>query len=336
MPAGFPTNDPNNYFAFGKQSALDTDATTFHFLKHLDGTGFQVEDETDRIREGGDGQQVSLTYRTMVKADGQMVALARSNTSARLWAAVLGSDAIASAAVPSLAQHQAKFVSSMQYFTTEQRYSDIVERNLNCQVTSLTVEAEAGKPWQYTAAFLGGGTVTFRDVASQLTPSRQTDKPYFYPNGSYIVDGFASYAREVTKWKIEVNRNVDDGIQTTGLNRSDLVPLNVEVNVDATFKYTSKDFYRRVAFSGGSSVPVSLATGSVDFAQLQLVTTASGQLATSTHRIVVPLLEWVDASVNKLEPDGQTMYLDVVGMDVAGSASGPVFAYTDTNELAAH
>lgn len=335
MPPGFPTNDPNNYIAMGKQSALDTDASTFHFFKHLDGSGFDVEEDTDRIREGGDGQQVALTYRTMVKADGNVVALGRKNTAGRLWAAVLGSDSIATAGVASLARHTAAPVASLPYFTIEQRYADVIERNLNCQITSLTVEAEAGKPWRYTAAFLGGGTVTFRDVASTLTPTRETDKPFFYPNGSYQFDGFASYGREITKWKVEVNRNVDDGIQTTGLNRADLVPLNFDVNVDATVKYTSKDFYHKVQYSSGSSVPVQYATGSIDFAQVAMVMTASGLFASGLHRIVMPLVEWVDATVNKLEPDGQTMYLDIVGMDVKGTTSA-IFAITDTNELAAY
>lgn len=335
MPPGFPTNDPNGYVAMGKQSALDTDATTFHYFKHLDGSGFDIEDEEDRVREGGDGQAVALTYRTMVKADGNVVALARSNTAGRLWAGVLGADSLATAAVPSLARHTAILAATLPYFTIEQRYADVIERSLNNQITSLSVEGEAGKPWRYTAAFLNGGTVTFRDVASALTATRQSDKPYFYPNGSYIFDGFASYGADVTKWKIEVTRGVDDAIQTTGLNRADLVPLNFDVNLDATVKYTSKDFYRKVQFSSGSNVPVSMATGSFDVAQLQVVTTGGGGVATSLHRIVVPLLEWVDAKVNKLDPDGKTMYLDVVGMNVAGHASGNIFAVTDTNEISA-
>jgi hypothetical protein len=333
MPPGFPTNDPSNYLAFGKQSAIDTDATTWHFFKHLDGSGFEVETEIDRVREGGDGQFVALTYKTMVKADGNVAALARSNTVGRLWAAVLGSDSTGSAAVPSLARHTAAPVASLAYFTFEQRYADVIERGLNCQLTGLTVEGEAGKPWRYTANFLNGGTVTFRDVASTLTATRQSDKPYFYPNGSYSFDGFASYAKEVTKWKVEVTRGVDDGIQTTGLNRSDLVPLNFDVNVDATIKYTSKDFYRQVKFTGGSVVPVNVPTGSLDLAQIQMVTTGAGAVASSVHRINIPLLEWVDAKVNKLEPDGQTMYLDVVGMNVQGSGTHAIYAQTDTNEI---
>lgn len=333
---GFPTNDPSNYIALGKQSALDTDATTFHFFKHLDGSGWDVDEDVDRIREGGDGQNVGLSYRTIVRADGNIVALARSNTAGRLWAAVLGSDSIASAGVPSLARHTAVPVGSMQYFTLEQRAADTLERTLNCQITTLTCEGEAGKPWKYTAAFLNGGTVTFRDVASTLTPARQTDKPFFYPNGSYVFDGFASYATDVTKWKVEVTRAVDDGIQTTGLNRADLVPLNFDVNVDATIKYTSKAFYQKVQFSSGSNVPVSLATGSLQLNQYQNVLTASGLFGSSFHQINIPILEWLDAKVNRLDPDGKTMYLDVVGANIGSPASGAIWVVTDTNEIAAY
>jgi hypothetical protein len=332
---GFPTNDPNNYIAFGKQSALDTDATTFHFCKHLDGSGWDIDDDTDRIREGGDGQIVGLSYRTIVRADGNLVALARSNTAGRLWAAVLGSDSIASAPVASLARHTAAPVASLPYFTFEQRAADTLERSLNNQFTTLTVEGEAGKPWKYTAAFLNGGTVTFRDVASTLTPTRDSSRPYFYPNGSYLFDGFASYGADITKWKIEVTRGVDDGIQTTGLNRADLVPLNFDVNIDATIKYTSKDFYKRIQFSGGSSIPVQLPTGSFDVSQVTTVQTASGFFASSLHRIVVPMLEWLDGKVNRLDPDGKTMYLDVVGANIVGPTSA-IFAVTDTNELSAY
>lgn len=333
---GFPTNDPQNYIAFGKQSALDTDATTFHFCKHLDGSGWDADDDTDRIREGGDGQNVGLSYRTIVRADGNLVALARSNTAGRLWAAVLGSDSIATAGVASLARHTAVPVASLQYFTFEQRAADTVERALNCQITSLACEGEAGKPWKYTAAFLNGGTVTFRDVASQLTPARQTDKPFFYPNGSYQFDGAGSYATDITKWKVEVTRGVDDGIQTTGLNRADLVPLNFDVNIDATIKYTSKDFYRKIQYSSGSNIPVNLATGSIDFTQYQQVLTASGVFGSAQHRIVVPILEWLDVKLNRLDPDGKTMYMDVVGANIGSPASGAIFVITDTNELSAY
>jgi hypothetical protein len=53
-------------------------------------------------------------------------------------------------------------------------------------------------------------------------------------------------------------------------------------------------------------------------------------------RIVVPLLEWVDAKVNKLDPDGKTMYLDIVGMNIQGSGTHAIYAQNDNNDTSAY
>lgn len=334
---GLPTNDPLNYFAFGKQTALDTDATTFTFLRHLDGTGWETEQESDRIREGGDGQEVGLSYRTMVKGDGNAVVLARTSVAGKLWAAVLGSDSIATAGAASLARHTAVPVASLPYFTMEQRFGGIIERGLNNQVTGLTLEGEPGKPWKYTAAFLNGGTITFRAIASTLTPTRESGigKPHFYPNGSYVLDGFASYATDLTKVRIEVTRGVDDGIQTTGLNRADLVPLNFDVNVDVTVKFTSPDFYQKAQYTGGSNIPQLFATGSLDITTYTQAPITGSQTASAMMRVVVPVLEWIDAKVNKLDPDGKTMYLDLAGANIRNSTVA-IFAINDAPDIAAY
>lgn len=330
---GRPTNDPADYFAFGFQSAKDTDATTFAFPKHLDGSGWDVEPDSERIREGGDGQEIGLSYRTLVKADPSLMALCRPAVEARLWAAVLGDDTRASALVPSLAQHIAIPVGSMPYVTCEQKSGDLIERGNNNVVTSLALEGEAGKPWQLTAQFVGAGTITLREAGSTLTPVREFGKPYFYPNGSYLVDGFASYAQSLTKVKVEVNRGVDDNIQTTGLSREDVIPLTLDVNVDATVKVTSRDFYRKVQYTPtGSTIPVEYATGSLDLAQVQLAYVNGSITATSVMRVVCPLIEWLDAKMNKLDPDGKTVYLDVVGASVKGATSA-IFSRIDTPDI---
>lgn len=335
---GRPTNDPADYFAWGKQSAKDVEATSYTFPKHLDGSGFDVDDDYERIREGGDGQEVGFSYRTLVKADPQLMLLARPNQAARIWAAHLGNDTIASAAVPSLARHTAVLSGSMPYLTCEQRSGDVLERVSNCVVTEVDLEAEAGKPWQLTAQFLSGGTVTLREIGSVLTPARDVGKPFFYPNGSYLVDGFASYGQLLTKVSVKSTRDVDDGIQTTGLSREDVIPLNFSGEVDGTVKVTSRDFYRKVQYTAaGSTIPVDLATGAIDLVQLQQAPINGSITATSMMRVQLPLIEWVSANMNHLDPDGKTVYLDVVGMTVRNAAgSSPVIAQHDTSDITAY
>lgn len=335
LQPGRATNEPNNYFAFGKQASKNTDAATFFFTKHLDGTGYDVEPEVEAIKEGGGGQRVSLRYKTLVKGDGQFVTLARQSVGARLWDAVLGHDTVGSAAVASLGRHLAVPTTSQDYFTVEQRHADNLERQTNVVFTSLTLEGEAGKPWRYTSAFLGGGTLTLRDVASALTPVREVGRPVFFPGGSYVFDGAASYGADVTKFKVEVSRGVDDAIQTTGLSRDDVIALSLDVNVDATIKYTSREFYRKVQYNGGSVPLQDLAEGSLELVQYTSVGTAFG--ASAMSRVAVPALQWTDAKVNKLDPDGKTVYLDVVGADfVPANATHAIFAEHDNMDLTAY
>lgn len=329
---GKATNEPSNYFAFGKQTVKGTDATTFQFTKHLTGTGYDADIDIDSIREGGDGQEVGLRYKTMVKGDGSLIVNSRNAMAARLWDAVLGLDAIATGALASTARHTAAPVASLKYFTVEQRHADNIERQVDVVFTSLVMEGEAGKPFKYTAGFLTGGTLTYRDVASTLTAVRETCAPAYYMGGSYTFDAGASYANDVTKWRIEVNRGLDDGIQTTALNRDDLIPTNFDVNVDATIKYTSRAFYQKVIYAGGSAVPADLATGSLDLAQLAQVGTFAASLLA---RVVIPALHWTDAKVNKLDPDGKTVYLDLVGMSYRNATSA-IYAQHDVNDIAAY
>lgn len=332
---GKATNDPSGYLAFGKQSAKGTEASTFVFPKQLDGSAFEVEFDVQSEREGGDGQEVGLRYKSLVKGDGNLVVNARPIAAARVFAAVLGNDAIATAAFPSLARHTANPVASMPYFTVEQRFSDEIERAVDCVFTSFSLEGEAGKPWKVSAGYLSGGTLYQRDVASTLTPTREVGDPHFYPGGSYIFDGGASYAADFTRIRVEVQRGVDDGIQTTGLGRDDIVPLAIDATLEGTLKYTSRDFYKKVTFNGGS-VPISqLATGSVDLVSITQAQTASGLFATAMARCVLPLIQWTDAKVNKLDPDGKTVYLDVVGMSIKGATSN-VFTVVDNGEIAAY
>lgn len=336
MPPGRPTNDPTDYFAFSKQSVKDTEVAPAIFPKHLDGSGWDNDPDSERVREGGDGQQVGISYRTLVKGDPQLGVLARPQILARLAAGVMGGDGIATAGVASLSRHTTVFAASLPYYTVEQKSGDLVERAGNNVVTSLTVEGEAGKPWNLTAQFVGAGTITLRESGSALTPVREYGKPVFYPYGSYVVDGFASYAQLLSKWKVEVTRSVDDGIQTTGLSREDVIPLNFDVNVDATVKVTSRDFYRAVQYtSAGSTIPVEFATGSLDLQQLVQVPVTGSQFATGLARICLPLFEWVDAKMNKLDPDGKTVWLDVVGMSIK-AATVPIFFQTDVGDIAAY
>jgi hypothetical protein len=309
MP-GRATNDADNYFAIGKQSAKDTEATTFYFLKHLDGTGFEIDQTTQSEREGGDGQEIGLRYKSAITADGALVANARPELAARLFAWTLGADTVAAGvqtATP-LQVHTAAptaLGSAAAYLTVEQRWADEVERVSNVQITSLVMEGEAGRPLKLSAQFLGGGTPYVRPLASALTPTRESGQPLFFPGASVTIDGSAN--TKITKYKATISRGVDGDIRTTQLFREDVVALNFGTDLEYTLKYEDRTLHNKIKMGGGTMVPLNLATGSFQI--------YSEQGAGTTQRFVeanFPVYDYTGARVNKLDPDGKTVYIDVV------------------------
>jgi hypothetical protein len=309
---GRPTNEPTNYFALGKQTAKDSEATTFTFLRHLDGTGFEADEDVESIREGGDGQEVGLRYKTGISADGAAVANYRPEIGARLLAWTLGADtAGAPAGVGSTAsgvanEHLATPTSSIPYLTAEQFWADKVERAPNTQLTGLDIEFEAGRPLKLTAQEISGGSHYARLVASAQTTVRETGPPFMYPGASVVLLGVAG--AKMSKGKISISRGVDDSIRTTGLNREDVVALNFDVAVEGTIKYESATTLydiQNYGGAGGTQIPIDLATGALVIAQ---------NFGSGTNvrymEIGVNQMHFTAARVNKLDPDGKTMWID--------------------------
>lgn len=311
---GFSTNQPSDYFALGVQSAKDTEATSFVFPKHLDGTAIDISEDVTSEREGGDGQEVGFRYKTMIKADGQLNANARSEILDIGLAAVLGRTAttINSAGATGLQRRRYASNPTLPFLTVEQRFADQIERTTNNKVTSLEVQGEAGKPIKLSFGLVSGGTPYRRNVASALTPVRETQEPVFFPRGSYVIDGAGT--TKITKFSIKAARGLDDSIQTTELFREDLVELNADYDLDFTLKYEDKAFYDKVKYGGGSMVPLALATGS--FKAFMANAAAPNSVDRRELTLDFPLVHYAGVKVNKLDPDGKTVYLDVAAMSI--------------------
>lgn len=335
MP-GRPTNEPSNYWAFGFQSAKDTDATTFTFIKHLDGTGNEVEEDITAEREGGDGQEIGLVYKTSINMDGQAVLNARPEAGHRLAVAVLGADV--AAAPESLAtvasgvanMHTAVPTSKLPYLTIEQYWADAIERVTNCQVTGFDLEFEAGRPLKLTPQFMSGGSIAFRDVASAQTPTRESGAPFFYPGASVVLDGAAN--TKITKGKISVRRNVDDQIYTTALSREDVVGLNFDVTADLTVKYEDSGLYSKMHVGasgalGGATIPLSTTS-------LRLTSYLGSGTSIRSMEVGINQAHMTGARVNKLDPDGKTMYMDLALQGYKG-ATHQVYVRTVIASIAA-
>lgn len=319
LPQGRVTNDPSNYLAIGMQSAKDVDATTFYFLKHLDGSGFDVTVDTSSERIGGSGREVGLRYRTKVTADGQYVAYAQPDFAGRVLTAALGQDTVT--AGPSQGSGNAYYsthainsgASQLPYQTVEQAWADEVERTTNCLISSAKIEGEAGRPVKITAQFVTGGT-PHTGISAQV-PVREGGFPLMVPGGSVAIiasapaglpGGGGASSLQVTKWSVEAKNTLDDAIQTVALNREDVLWLGADYDIDGTFKYINSGFWNQVVYGGGSQVPTGLLTNG------QFIFYTSTPSSTSLQ-ILAPFVEFPTLKVNRLDPDGKTMYIDFSG-----------------------
>lgn len=333
MP-GRATNEDSNYFAFGKQTAKGTEATTFYFLKHLDGTGLNLEESVSSEHEGGDAQEIGLRYKDAISMDGAAMVNARPEVAARLFAYALGADT--TSAPPAGASGVANthnsaptaLGSAAAYLTVEQKWADVIERVSDAQVTQLTVEGEAGRPIKLSADVVGGGTPYRRNAAaSSLTPTRESGQPFFYPAGSYAIDGAGN--TKITKFRAVVRRGVDDNIRTTQLFREDVVALTFETDLEFTLKYEDNALYDKIHYGSGTVVPIDLATGA-----FSAYTTFGSGTNVRSMRVAFPVFQYTGARVNKLDPDGKTVYIDVTAAGIKG-ATHSVFTEVVTASQAA-
>jgi hypothetical protein len=329
MPGGRATNEPSNYIAIGKQPARNEEATTFYFAKHLDGSGFEVDETTEGVREGGDGQEVGFVYKSAIAADGELVANSRPERSARGAAWTFGSDKVepgAGEASGAAQIHIAIPTSSQPYLTIEQKWGDVIERVSNVFFTSMVVEGEAGRPLKITNSFIAGGTPYRRNgEASALTPTREVSQPHFFPGGSYVLNGAGN--TKITKFKSTIQRNVDDAIRTTSLFREDVVALNFDTTLEFTLKYEEAALYDQIHYLSGTTISpnaMGLATGSFK-AYSEFGAGTALRFFEINHTCIV----FTGARVNKLDPDGKTMYIDVTAMGVKG-ATTQVFTRVQT------
>lgn len=317
---GRSTSDFTNYLAFAVQSAKDVAGTTFYFTKHLSGSGFDVETDTAAERIGGGGKQVGLVYKTAVKADGSIVTYGWIDGFARLLSAALGEDELGTAvfassagATPALVPHTLSTGSpTLPYLTIRQQWADEVEQVTNAVMSSLKIEGEAGKPVKLTSQFISGGTPQVLTTATTAAVPREAGLPLMVPGASALLTVFGGAGSpfetaELTKWSIEIKNALDDAIRTLSLFREDVVWNMLDINFDATIKYVNAELWKQIEFGGGTQVPVAVPTASFEFFSAQQpVPSLSADLK-------MPFIALGNGKVNKLDPDGKTMYVDVTG-----------------------
>lgn len=332
--AGRSTSELSNYFAWAVQSAKDVEGTTFYFSKHLNGTGYDAENETSNERVGGSGKEIGLVYKTAVKADGSIITYAWPDAFGRLLTAALGQDNVTGVPASGASQLTSHLISpatgaTLPYLTIDQNWADETERVTNALISDLKIEGEAGKPVKLSAQFISGGTPYVRSAA--ISPVvREAGTPLMIPGGSaawtvFGGEGAPVETNQITKWSLDIKNTLDDAIRTLSLFREDVVWNMVDFNFDCTVKYVNRQSWNQVHYGGGTQIPVVVPTGQFSFYSGQQ--SSGGSL---NAYLCMPYVEVGNVKVNRLDPDGKTMYLDFTAFGIA-NATYSVFGKLVTN-----
>lgn len=336
---GWSSNRPTDYFALGVQTGVGTEATTYRFPKHLTGSGFDMVPDVADEREGGGGQEVALSYKKMIKADGNVLINARGvgagyaiiDAALGLTATTLTIVTETDTASPMCQKVRMVQAATLPYLTIEQRFSDTIERVSNAKFSQLTIDGAAGLPVKLSAAFTGAGTVYQRDpstaaapgVGSSLTAVYDVTDPIYFPRGSYVLTtGVANTASgaKITKFKVTVMRHLDEAVQTTDLYRDDLIELLTDDNLDLTLKYEDRQMYQQVQFNGGSVAPLPISSLAFTAYMNNAVASTAANSGTPFRAMKIGMANLLmkTAKVNKLEPDGKTVYIDIACTSIKG------------------
>lgn len=353
---GRATNDPTNYFAFGFQQVAGINtkavpATKMYFLRHEDGTGFDVNVDYAQEHIGGAGKEIGLTYRKKETTDGQMISYAFADFAGRALYAALGNDNVSSiptgaSGLPSgLFSHAINAQTTQQgtptqplqlpYLTCQQGWADVVESTQDNIVSELKIDIEAGMPVKFTTSFVCGGTYSqnapFYPGATGAGVVREAGPPAMYPGASVFVKlaqsqwgATAATSVDITKATLTVKNTMDDAIQTSGLNRADVVWLNQEMTLEGTIRYVNQTHYQAISTQGGTSIPNGVLTDGSFFLNAAIAPFSVGASVwpAQSLQLTAPYLQFTGGKVNKLAGDGKTMYLDFTAVLVGALAPG--------------
>ena len=355
--AGRATNDPTNYFGFGFQCPAGVitkgvTATKLYFLRHEDGTGFDVQVDYAQEHIGGAGKEIGLTYRKKETSDGQAISYAFADAAGRLLYAALGHDAVATgASVPSgTAQPYVHSLTSqttdlgtltqplqLPYLTMQQGWADVVESTQDNIISELKIDVEAQMPVKLTASFVCGGTYVqgapLYIGATGTGVVREAGPPAMYPGASIYVQyavgqwgATAASSVDITKCTLTIKNELDDAIQTSGLQRADVVWLNQTFDLEGTIRYVNSTIYQALVTQGSTlGIPTGVLTDGTFFLNAGVAPFVAGStpVPAQSVQIVAPFIQFTGTKVNRLAGDGKTMYLDFTAACVGQLAPTP-------------
>lgn len=307
----FSSADPNAYLALGMQSGLGAPQATpakLRFVRYLKGNSFNIVPAVVDLREGGDGLDFGVTYKSQEKVQGNLTFYLRPEIAGQFFQLVPGGATWFGGTLPPTVGQLFHDNHASHPFSTifaNHPGSSLLQLFSDVRFTGFQLQGRMGQPWQVTAPFTA---ITFGASALALTPTNYgaasaLDDFFLWHNSpSYVIDGLGDNTIE----SINVNFQLGvEELQAQAIGLDDIAVLNRVIDVDVTRRYQSPSMWQKIAYgSPGNIAPTTaVATGS-------LSAFVSNSLAGANLRsllVQLGLLSYRYDNLTELDPDGQTV-----------------------------
>lgn len=340
---GYPrsTSSSAHYLGIGKQSVKGTGVSPTVFPTYQGSVDLDDGQDASDVREAGVGPYLARRMKTKHDPSGGWGQAARPKTLAQLIAWFLGADAAVSAG--SLYDHTATPAETNTILTVEQAAGvtgDIIERYVDCYLKQCVLSCQGNEDlmakfawfgltpgWQSTAA-----TPTFESGVSGSTPGG----PYRGHEATFTIDGSA--ASNVQSWEVGLEWKFDEDLRLSKVTRADTLKLELTGTVKVKQlidSNTVRDDYRKIIYGSTSGT---VAIKNLFDAGAFIVAFDNGLSTTNVRQFTLtcPQITWQKATYTKLNPDGETMYLEKEGVITKASASAFVTAVSRTADASAY
>lgn len=324
----FSSADPNALVAIGMQTALGTPQATaakFRFARFLSGTNAGPDEQSQMVREGGDGLDVGLVYKTAQKAAGQLVVNARPEILGALLAAVPGGATFSGASAPAVHTFHTSHASHPWYTLLMQHPgSAIPQLYSDIHFSGLTIAGQGGQPWKVTAPFTA---ITHGASFAAVTPTAYGDDPfYMYSNPTYVLDGVGD--SDITGFQIAIALTLDEQVQSQALSLDELPVLKRDITVQITRRFENPYQWQHIYYGASSNIAPTTAVATGSFRADSLYGSSGNLRSISLN---VPLIAYQGDTLTELDPDGKTVYETITGVALKGGAGGTSAFYAVLN-----
>lgn len=263
----FPSN--LGYIGVASQGAAKTTAkTTMKVYVPYLSESFTPEIEEEVFVEGGNGKYQKAAAKTRHSEKVGFSCYLRPKVSSYFFSALMGNDTVVAGAVTTPYTHTITIKTTdlattpmQKWLTFDKKFNSTnLTRIRSSKISSITLEGEAGAPVKMTVEGTGL-TGTIRTTVA--TDTYETDNPYSFYNGTYMVNASTTTNFDISSFNIKFTAKNDEDLQTVDLTRRDIINHEFQIDVTLTLKYTDLTMYKKANYGAGTASTADWSEGSV-------------------------------------------------------------------------